>query len=202
MRSRPPGQGCLSTPAPWSSRTRGGRLRVDRPVLQRRCVPSVVAFVQNDAGQVRWVAPADLSTLDVHPTMRLRIERELDGGKWCNRLGRQRQRPSPLFPVVTGLIGSVATGSTATLGRWPTRQATHRAKPTQIRGMPPGRQGRRPAAPAAYGSSSCAGGSRLGQHGRPAAWQPSSVRAWTPALPGRWHGQRGARTSGRTRCAT
>lgn len=32
----------------------------------------------NETTQVRWVDPADLSKLDVHPTMRLRIEHAMD----------------------------------------------------------------------------------------------------------------------------
>jgi hypothetical protein len=32
----------------------------------------------NETTQVRWVAPADLSKLDVHTTMRLRIEHAMD----------------------------------------------------------------------------------------------------------------------------
>lgn len=35
----------------------------------------------NETTEVRWVEPADLRDLDVHPTMRLRIEHALDGSR-------------------------------------------------------------------------------------------------------------------------
>ncbi|MGW3916467.1 NUDIX domain-containing protein [Streptomyces sp. NPDC005070] len=41
----------------------------------------------NETTQVRWVAPADLSTLDVHPTMRLRIEHAMDGTRTTPYIG-------------------------------------------------------------------------------------------------------------------
>jgi hypothetical protein len=41
----------------------------------------------NETTQVRWVAPADLVTLDVHPTMRLRIEHAMDRTRTAPYIG-------------------------------------------------------------------------------------------------------------------
>jgi 8-oxo-dGTP pyrophosphatase MutT (NUDIX family) len=41
----------------------------------------------SETAQVRWVDPADLPDLDVHPTMRLRIEHALDDGRSAPYIG-------------------------------------------------------------------------------------------------------------------
>jgi 8-oxo-dGTP pyrophosphatase MutT (NUDIX family) len=41
----------------------------------------------NETTQVRWVDPADLVTLDVHPTMRLRIEHAMDRTRTAPYIG-------------------------------------------------------------------------------------------------------------------
>jgi hypothetical protein len=41
----------------------------------------------NETTQVRWVAPTDLSALDVHPTMRLRIEHAMDRTRTAPYIG-------------------------------------------------------------------------------------------------------------------
>ena len=41
----------------------------------------------SETTQVRWVSPADLSTYDVHPTMRLRIEHALDDARTAPYIG-------------------------------------------------------------------------------------------------------------------
>jgi 8-oxo-dGTP pyrophosphatase MutT (NUDIX family) len=41
----------------------------------------------NETTQVRWVAPADLPELDIHPTMRLRIEHAMDRTRTAPYIG-------------------------------------------------------------------------------------------------------------------
>ena len=41
----------------------------------------------SETTEVRWVSPADLSELDVHPTMRLRIEHAMDRSRSVPYIG-------------------------------------------------------------------------------------------------------------------
>lgn len=41
----------------------------------------------NETTQVRWISPADLSKVDIHPTMRLRIEHAMDRGRTSPYIG-------------------------------------------------------------------------------------------------------------------
>ncbi|MEU5546791.1 NUDIX domain-containing protein [Streptomyces sioyaensis] len=41
----------------------------------------------NESKEVRWVPPADLSRLDIHPSMRLRIEHGLDASRTVPYIG-------------------------------------------------------------------------------------------------------------------
>ncbi|WP_432021108.1 NUDIX hydrolase [Streptomyces sp. 1222.5] len=64
-----------------------GEVRQQFSICFRTRLISGELRTSNETTQVRWVDPADLTELDVHPTMRLRIEHAQDKGRKAPYIG-------------------------------------------------------------------------------------------------------------------
>ncbi|WP_318656254.1 NUDIX hydrolase [Spongiactinospora rosea] len=64
-----------------------GEVRQQFNVCLRARTVGGIARVTDEAREVRWVSPADIDTLEMHPTQRLRIRHALDTARSSPYLG-------------------------------------------------------------------------------------------------------------------